>query len=187
MKCMNIKLKISTLAHPDFNIPFTDQLLIPFSFPYSDEIKLAIDERLSKEVLELKAEWADELFRELLAPLPADARITKVLQEFTDLGHQDVRSIAKSLHMTPKALYRYVKKHFSLSPKQLKDVVRFDQTTSYLKKNPSRNLVEALSFGYYDQSHFVKECRKITGLTPRQLFSEMRFSTNDLVSKKSSD
>ena len=184
MKCINIKLKISTLAHPDFKIPVTEKPLIPFSFPYTNEIKLAIDNRFSKKQPELEAEWADELFREVLAPLPADARITEVLEEFTNLNNEDVISIAKSLHMTPKALYRFVKKHFSLSPKQLKDVIRFDQATSYLKKNPSMNLVEALSFGYYDQSHFVKECRKITGLSPRKLFSEMRFTTNDLIRKR---
>jgi len=183
MKCINIKLKISTLAHPDFRFPVTDQLLFPFSFPYTDEIKLVIDERWSRKQPEFEADWLDELFKEVLAPLPTDARVTKVLEEFTNLGHEDVSSISRSLHMTPKALYRFVKKHFSLSPKQLKDVVRFDQTTSYLKKNPSKSLVEALSFGYYDQSHFIKECRKITGLSPRELFSEMRFGTNDLVLK----
>ena len=181
MKCVNIKLRVSALAHPEFNLPDTPQLLIPFSFPYASDIQQAINEHLSKEPPDFKAEWLDALIKELLAPIPTDAKITKVLDEFTNLENEDLKSISRSLHMSHKTMYRFVKKHFSLSPKQLKDVIRFDTTTSYLKKNPSTNLVEALSFGYYDQSHFVKECRKITGMPPKELFSDMHFTTNDLI------
>ena len=184
MKCINIKLKISALAHPDFNLPETNNLLIPFSFPYTDQVKQEIFKQLSKAKPEFEITWLDSLFKDILNHVPNDIMIIKVLEMFTNLDNEDLSGIARSLNMTSKSLYRFVKKHFSLSPKQLKDVIRFDLTTSYIKQNPSSNLIEALSFGYYDQSHFVKECRKITGMPPGVLFSNMHFTTNDLIHKE---
>tara|TARA_R110000868_G_scaffold304437_1_gene564962 strand:- start:14432 stop:15235 length:804 start_codon:yes stop_codon:yes gene_type:complete len=183
LKCINIKLKISALAHPNLNLPNTNQLLIPFSFPYTKKIKRSIDARLSTDKPVSEIDWLDALFKDILESIPQDEKIIKVLEEFTNLENEDIGFISQSLNMTTKSLYRFVKKHFSLSPKQLKDIIRFDLTTSFLKKNPSTNLVEALSFGYYDQSHFVKECRKITGYSPKELFNDMHFTTNDLIRK----
>jgi AraC-like DNA-binding protein len=181
MKCINIKMKISVLGHPEFKLPKTNKLLIPFSFPYSPEVQDGIRKRLAAGQHGFETEWLDALFKKILSPIPNEGKILKVLEEFTDLNNEDIGSISQSLYMTTKSLYRFVKKHFSLSPKQLKDVIRFDLASSHLKKNPSTNLVEALSFGYYDQSHFVKECRKITGMSPKEFFSDMPFTTNDLI------
>ena len=38
-----------------------------------------------------------------------------------------------------------------------------------LLKTPKENLIETFhSYGYHDQSHFIKEFKKITNLTPLQ-------------------
>ncbi|MEQ9308576.1 MAG: helix-turn-helix domain-containing protein [Balneolaceae bacterium] len=181
MKCINIKMKISVLGHPEFKLPKTDKLLVPFFFPYSPEVRQEMTKRLTAGQEGFETEWLDALFKKILSPIPNEGKILQVLEEFTDLKNEDIESISRSLYMTTKSLYRFVKKHFSLTPKQLKDVIRFDLTTSHLMKNPSTNLVEALSFGYYDQSHFVKECRKITGMSPKKFFSGLHFTTNDLI------
>jgi len=50
-----------------------------------------------------------------------------------------------------------------------------------MKTTPSEMFVEALAFGYYDQSHFIRECKRIAGVSPKELFSNMRLSTPDLM------
>ncbi|GAB5525720.1 MAG: hypothetical protein Roseis2KO_35920 [Roseivirga sp.] len=42
-------------------------------------------------------------------------------------------------------------------------------------------MLEALGSGYYDQSHFVKACRKLTGLKPREMFSRLPGEITDFV------
>jgi len=43
------------------------------------------------------------------------------------------------------------------------------------------HLTQALGEGYYDQSHFIRECRAITGLSPRQLFPRLLEGSSDLL------
>ena len=64
---------------------------------------------------------------------------------------------------------------------ELCKIFRFEKTTAYLQKNESAKLIEALDFGYYDQSHFIKTCKKITGISPRKLFERMKLPTKDLI------
>lgn len=116
-------MKISVLGHPEFNLPETNKLLIPFSFPYKDEVKQEIYKHLSNDQPVFEVTWLDKIFKQILTPIPRDIEIINVLKEFTNLDNQDLGSICKSLNMTPKSLYRFVKKHFYLSPKQLKDVI----------------------------------------------------------------
>jgi methylphosphotriester-DNA--protein-cysteine methyltransferase len=42
-------------------------------------------------------------------------------------------------------------------------------------------LTEALDNGYYDQSHFIKSCLRITGLTPKKLFRHLSEQVTDTV------
>lgn len=89
--------------------------------------------------------------------------------------------LADQLNMSTKTLERLTKKYFGLSPKDLLSIFRFKQASAHLNKNPNQKLIDALAFGYYDQSHFVKECRKLTGYSPTDFFSKLRLPTNDVI------
>lgn len=55
-----------------------------------------------------------------------------------------------------------------MNPKNLIKIIRFQKTISNLIEtiNDISCIDTALEFGYYDQSHFNKDFKKFTGLTP---------------------
>jgi len=65
-------------------------------------------------------------------------------------------------------LNKKINEEFGMSPKNLIKIIRFQKTISNLTKTiDDINCTDtALGFGYYDQSHFNKEFKKFTGLTP---------------------
>ena len=94
-----------------------------------------------------------------------------------------VVDLADKMNMSPKTMERWIKKQFNLSPKELLQVMRFEHVSSELKNQPNSKLIDSIEYGYYDQSHFIKECRKITGYSPKDFFSRMKLPTNDIIFK----
>ncbi len=83
-----------------------------------------------------------------------------------------------------KTIERRFKKYTGLSPKVYQDLVRFQHAANLIHekgKFEHGHLMEALGGGYYDQSHFVKTCRKITGFSPRELFLNLPDSLTDFM------
>lgn len=94
--------------------------------------------------------------------------------------------IAEQNHVTIKTLERRFKKVFGISPKLFADLIRLQETAKNIRQDKQNSLThgdlaEALGFGYYDQSHFVKACKKITGLTPKQLFTRLPGQVTDFL------
>lgn len=66
-----------------------------------------------------------------------------------------------------------------VTPVQFLRIVRFQNTIHTRGKNPEISLTSlAADCGYYDQSHMISEFRKLSGLTPREFFSNCD-STSD--------
>lgn len=82
-----------------------------------------------------------------------------------------VLNLANSMHMSQKSTERWIQKQFNLTPKKLLQIIRFQHTSGKMKKEPKSKFIDSLEFGYYDQSHFIKECKKITGYSPK-IFSQ---------------
>lgn len=94
--------------------------------------------------------------------------------------------IAARNHVTIKTLERRFKKVFGVSPKILADLIRLQQAAKNIRQDNQNtlnhgDLNEALDFGYFDQSHFVKACKKITGLSPKQLFTQLPGRVTDFL------
>lgn len=95
-------------------------------------------------------------------------------------GEIGIGDWTKKLNSNEKKLYRQYIQYFDLSPQDYKRIVRF----RYALKNLSRykKQLTKLSYKceYYDQSHFIKEIKKFTELTPRQCASQC-IRINDTV------
>lgn len=67
-----------------------------------------------------------------------------------------------------RRLERQFKKHIGLSPKQLGKVMRLQAALSLLLDKEPQSLTKiAYSSEYYDQSHFIKDFKEFTGVTPK--------------------
>ncbi len=92
-----------------------------------------------------------------------------------------ISEIADKINLTIKSLERLTIKYFDMSPKKLLNLIRFGMSAVNLKKNEGFKLIDALEFGYYDQSHFIRECKRITELTPKEFLSKLNLGVHDLI------
>lgn len=181
--CLNIKLSMKILGlsyFENFTKDWAERKTSEF-IPPSDEslIRKSIDEKDPS----IDVGLMDRTFVQIIQ----EQKKNQELMQLIDLIEKDINdqfkvtSLADQMNMSAKTLERKTKKFFNLTPKDLWKVIRFEHATSHLKRNENQRLIDALSFGYYDQSHFIKECKKVTGYTPTDFFSKLKFSTNDLI------
>lgn len=179
--CMNIKLNLNVLALPWFRDVYSGDFVHEFETGICEIIRSLNKVNGLMCSGELQVNGMDEQLADFFASEPADQNVMSIMNEVEEMDQFSVVDLAKKLNISPRTLNRLTRKYFKLSPKDLATILRFERTTSYLKENESEGLIEALSFGYYDQSHFIKECRKITGTSPKKLFGKMKLPTNDLL------
>ncbi|WP_436516992.1 helix-turn-helix domain-containing protein [Ekhidna sp. To15] len=183
-KCLNIKWKLNALALPFFRRFQSDWLDFSLEeFVGKDSFsELSHFYNPSGEGIEVSR--LDEIFEKAISRHKIDARVSQmvniILTNFPN-GFK-VPDLASYMCVSRKTLERQIKNHLGLFPKELSNILRFSNTTNYhLTQQGQLFFTDSIKFGYYDQSHFIKECKKVTGYTPTEFFSKLKFSTNDLI------
>ncbi|MGM0546571.1 MAG: helix-turn-helix domain-containing protein [Bacteroidota bacterium] len=79
-----------------------------------------------------------------------------------------IKEICRETGYSMSTLERHMKKIVGITPKQFQRVIRFNRTMQFIKHLPSHpNWPQvAQQFGYYDQTHFIKEFKHFNGQTP---------------------
>jgi AraC-like DNA-binding protein len=85
-----------------------------------------------------------------------------------------VRALATDLGVSQDALEKHFRRIVGASPKQFATIVRLRQAVELSRQSPSLTAL-ALDAGYYDQSHFIRDFRAITGDAPGHFFQHARF------------
>ena len=89
-------------------------------------------------------------------------------------GRISVRELVCETGYSRRYLDLLFKRHVGLSPKVLAGIFRFQKFYRKWAQGQSFDLIKnALYDDYYDQAHFTKEFRKMTGYTPRQFSLEV--------------
>jgi len=85
-------------------------------------------------------------------------------------GMLRVSQLCKIYNITPRSLERHFMEEIGIPVKELLQIFRINSAIGILAKEPSANLA-GLSYlsGYFDQSHFIKDIKRITGISPGQL------------------
>jgi AraC-like DNA-binding protein len=108
-------------------------------------------------------------------PLEPNALVSAALRAIgAAAGAVRVRTLAQDLGVSQDALEKHFRRIVGASPKQFATIVRLRQAVELSRQSPSLTAL-ALDAGYYDQSHFIRDFRAITGDAPGHFFQHARF------------
>lgn len=79
---------------------------------------------------------------------------------------QVIKNYAEEIGFSPRTINRWFTTDIGISPKKLSKIFRFHQALGklHLKKDKSFYL----DLGYYDQSHFIRDFKEFTGVSPEK-------------------
>lgn len=145
------------LAELDGNEIAADALHVPdVSRLYEQLLGLSAQERLR-----VAQQWLLQK-----APLAPDSVLPRLYRRMC--AHDEaVEQLILGSGLGRRKLERLFKQQVGLAPKQLSRLLRVRQARYLIKLNPDQALSEvALGAGFYDQSHFSRQFRRVTGATP---------------------
>jgi hypothetical protein len=121
----------------------------------------------------------------LLDRLNDEQGINRIIKNTVDVlastsGCASIHSILKNDISKRRQLERKFKKQIGVSPKQLGKMIRLQVSLKMLLDQKSKNLTDiAYKSNYFDQSHFIKDFKEFTGITPKEFLK----SENMVLSK----
>ena len=80
-------------------------------------------------------------------------------------GEMPIKEISEKLHWGERQINRYFSQQFGLSLKAYCKILRFQYSLPFIKNG---HLYPKLNFT--DQSHFIKEIRQFSGVSPKELY-----------------
>lgn len=87
-----------------------------------------------------------------------------------------VKKLTNLLNVSRQYLERQFIEQIGIGPKQFARVIRIRSLTNYFKSNPDISLTElSYKFGYFDQSHFIRDFQLIAGTSPKKYLSSNNF------------
>jgi AraC-like DNA-binding protein len=90
-------------------------------------------------------------------------------------GPARVAALAAQLGVTERSLHRRCSAAVGYSPKTLDRVLRFRRALDLGRSGAATSLgMVAVTTGYADQAHFSRECRRLSGQSPSDLFKTAR-------------
>ena len=86
-------------------------------------------------------------------------------------GRLSVDELSKRININRRQLERKFTSTIGLSPKQLSKTIRLQAAIKMLLNKKYASLTTLAHAGeYYDQSHFIKDFKEFTGLTPKEFY-----------------
>ncbi len=170
----------SVRFHPDGFLPFAT---IPIkementAFPLN---QLFGNNGLEIEESILKARSTSEriklIEKFLLNRLTASETVDRIVKATVDTiltanGQLSVAELSKQTNINRRQLERKFSSTIGLSPKQLSKTIRLQATLKLLLSKKFTNLTALAYEGeYYDQAHFIKDFKELTGFTPKEFY-----------------
>jgi len=93
---------------------------------------------------------------------PRKLKLFKLISDFN--GEISVGELSEQVLWSPREINRYFNKQFGLSVKAYCKILRFQASLEHIREG---ELYPQLNFT--DQSHFIKEIKKLSGVSPKEL------------------
>ncbi|MBV7270688.1 helix-turn-helix domain-containing protein [Winogradskyella luteola] len=111
--------------------------------------------------ISLRAELLEDFFLKKISLNHRDKFIP-----FNEIFVNKISYLQNEFNLSYRSIHRLYKDNLGLSPKQFMNILRF---RSIIQNNKHKNgHMLDLNYGYYDQSHLIREFKTFTNLTPRQ-------------------
>lgn len=105
-----------------------------------------------------------------------DYAVNKIYYDYNVL---QLNSISDELAISNRQIQRKIKEYVGVSPKVFQRIARLESVMKYLLLNKKKDYLDiALDRGYYDQSHFIKECNNFLGASPSIFLQEKNFMSH---------
>jgi AraC-like DNA-binding protein len=162
--------RLTDRALPLADTAFPDTTLV-------DRIRAAIDDDPSDPDRQRTAVAAVELTLRGLLPVDDEGLLVNAIVEYVegDPDVQRVSQVCEKFAITERTLQRLTARRIGLSPKWLVQRRRLHEAAERLREVARPDLARlAADLGYSDQSHFGRDFRAVTGLTPGEFAAEPR-------------
>lgn len=101
-------------------------------------------------------------------------------------GAISVTALADNMGVAERRLERRFNAAVGISPKMLARIVRFQGVVQSIQQAETPNMLDAVhGFGYFDQSHMIREFKEFSGDTPLSYF-EKTHDLSDIFTSRSS-
>ncbi|MER3374938.1 MAG: helix-turn-helix transcriptional regulator [Allomuricauda sp.] len=88
-------------------------------------------------------------------------------------GLLSLEELIQKVHISPRQLQREFKKKFGITAKEYMRLSRLNAVQQYMQVPSSINLTEvSYEHGFADQSHFIREFKKLAGTNPRSFLKK---------------
>ena len=105
-----------------------------------------------------------------------DAAVNLLLYNYQRVN---INELSQLFFVSPRQMERKLKIAVGVSPKGFQKISRFEALIKkLLLLRETKYLKRAMDYGYYDQSHFLKDCKKYLGETPCAFLQEKNFSSH---------
>ncbi|MCB0520724.1 MAG: AraC family transcriptional regulator [Lewinellaceae bacterium] len=155
---------------------FNDKVLpLDKVFSISNEREQAIRALLTLDDAMEKVEAAEPLVSDLLEKsFPVDQDLRAQLNYILDRkGLVRIQDMFSEFGVSKVTLHNRFIQKIGLSPKKISRIWRMNYFLQLAKNAPEKNLTElGLEAGFYDQAHFIKECRSFFGDCPRRILQQ---------------
>lgn len=158
----------------DFSVDtITDQTL-PTLTAWPQEGMKAFVESIIAATTNERIELVSNFLLQHYNPKRDDVGIRQVVERLlTTNGNCSVEELSSMAAMSRRVLERRFQSAVGLSPKHLARIIRFNYLLQLIERSDFSTFTSlAHESGFYDQAHFIRDFRDITGLNPRQYFAE---------------
>ena len=88
-------------------------------------------------------------------------------------GRVRIETLVRSSNLSASQFQRRFAAQVGMTPKLFARTIRFDRTLFARRNAPNRLWTDIIhELGYFDQAHFIRECRAFTGLPPSSLVGD---------------
>lgn len=106
-------------------------------------------------------------------------RLSLAINLATNQNLQNMDQLSSALCLSSRGLRKIFSQHIGMSPKYYSKIVRFNKASKQIIKSPGTKLTAiALDSGYFDQSHFIKDFKHFSGVSPSHFLKIKSKSTD---------